>query len=379
MVKQESIDFKKLNQIFDIIKDYHFSVPSEAYSFLHKAFLKAFKNGWGRYEEFVNWWGLNNFQEQDYKKETLEDGTKVISLAERAYIAYSKSLLTKLAQEDFYDDKKNVIKDFLPFLDDVIDKHPEFEYTAYYKGQLLMASGSNTDEALSALIPFARKKDSQFWAWELLADAFPSEDKRKLGCLAKALSLNFPDNFTINTRQKMAEVLIDHYMYAEAKTEIEKILNVRNNKGWKIPNQLKEWQNQAWYESTEAKADNKDFYQSYLAEAEEVLYGDEPEYSVVVEFVNQDKKVLHFVHDQSFNGFFKYESKLDSPQIGDILKVRLKKIGNEGRYQLHTAQKVNDEENLPALKAFTGHISLKKSGEIGFVKDDQGDILYRQT
>ena len=39
--KTESTDFSKLDELFDIIREFHFTKPSEAYSFLFKAFYKS--------------------------------------------------------------------------------------------------------------------------------------------------------------------------------------------------------------------------------------------------------------------------------------------------------------------------------------------------
>ena len=42
--KQESVDYGKINELLDIIKEFHFTKPSEAYSFIYKAFHKGYQN-----------------------------------------------------------------------------------------------------------------------------------------------------------------------------------------------------------------------------------------------------------------------------------------------------------------------------------------------
>lgn len=40
----EPIDYSKINQIFDIIRDFHFTKPAESYSFLMNAFQNGYQN-----------------------------------------------------------------------------------------------------------------------------------------------------------------------------------------------------------------------------------------------------------------------------------------------------------------------------------------------
>src|SRR5690606_37036088 len=89
--KEEHVDYRKINDLFSIIRDFHFSEPSDAYSFLYKAFNKGYQN-WSDYVEFADWWGFENFRSEDYLKEEF-NGKKIMALAEQAYIAYSKKLL----------------------------------------------------------------------------------------------------------------------------------------------------------------------------------------------------------------------------------------------------------------------------------------------
>lgn len=90
--KQENIDFKKINEIFEIIKDFHFTKPSEGYSYLYKAFHTLNEN-WDKYLDFADWWDFENFRSEDYLNEEF-NGRQIMSIVERAYIAYAKNLLS---------------------------------------------------------------------------------------------------------------------------------------------------------------------------------------------------------------------------------------------------------------------------------------------
>ena len=43
--------------------------------------------------EFFEWWNIDNLMPEDYQPFKMYNGKKIMSLAEQAYIAYSKALL----------------------------------------------------------------------------------------------------------------------------------------------------------------------------------------------------------------------------------------------------------------------------------------------
>lgn len=371
LAKDEHVDYKSIDKIFELIKDFHFTKPSEGYSFLYKAFHKCYKS-WTNYISFADWWGFNNFSSMDFLYEEFE-GRRIMSIVEQAYIAYSNKLLLgeTVDVNGFLSSKsinKTKINEFLPKLDSIIEEHPEYQYPPYFKAKLLLAIGDEK-EVLSNFLPFAKKKRNNFWVWELLADTFQDEDERRLACLCKALSLKTPNEFLINTRQKFAELLLKEKKYQEAKTEIEKIISARSDNNWKIPQQLKEWSEQDWYKKIESKKDNSTFYRQYVNIAEEILFADIPEEIVVVEFVNENKSILNFIKDKSKYGFFKYAGMINKPEIGDVISVRFRGEGQDRFYKVLSIKKITDNTSCDALKEFSGKLKIWESANYGIVDD----------
>lgn len=367
----EHIDYSKINLLFENIKTFHFTKPSESYSFLYKAFHKCYKN-WTNYLQFAGWWGFDNFSSQDYLTEEFKE-KKIMSIVEQAYIAYSKKLLEGESKEveGFILPKaidKSKIKEFLPKLDFIIENHPEYQYPPYFKAKLLLALGDEK-EVLTNFIPFAKKKRNDFWVWELLADTFQPVDERKMACLCKALSLKTPNEFLINTRQKLAEILIKQNKFKEAKTEIEKILLARNNNNWKIPKQISEWTEQSWYKSNASQKDNFSLYKQYLKNAEEILFADIPEETVVIEFVNENKSIINFVKDKSKHGFFSYSGMIEKPKIGDLICVRFNGEGQDGFYKVLSIKNSSNDTVCNAIKDFQGNLKMREPASFGFVED----------
>src|SRR5690606_9879843 len=59
--KTEPVDYGKINQLFEIIREFHFTKPSEAYSFIYKAFHKGYQN-WSSYLNFADWWNFESLR-----------------------------------------------------------------------------------------------------------------------------------------------------------------------------------------------------------------------------------------------------------------------------------------------------------------------------
>ncbi len=374
----EPVDYSMVNQIFDIIKDFHFTKPGEGYSLLMKAFQKGSQN-WSRFIEFADWWGLGNFGEGDFQQEEYNN-RQMPALVDKVYGSYCKKLIEGNAVDAFgvvREVDKEKIQAFLPQLDLVIEKHPEYRYLSYYKAQMLMEMGSKED-ALVSFLPFAKQKQNDFWVWGLMAGIFKDDKELEFACYCKALSLKTPKEFLIKTREAFAKLLMERLLFAEAKSEIKSIISIREAKGWRVPNNILEWTESDWYKDAKEASNNKSLYEKHSEKAEKLLYKDLPEHLVIVEFVNQNRKILSFVRDKVLNGFFNYEGFIEQPKIGDILKVRLEAVGNEGFHRALTLETIKEgsEIELPSVKTVSGTIRIPDNKPFGFLDDVFIPIVY---
>ncbi len=369
--KESEVNNNKINELFEIIKEFHFTKSSEAYSFLYKSFHKGHKN-WTRYIEFADWWNFENFRPEDYLKEEFKD-KKIMSIAEQAFIAYSKKLLEGEPTEESLGNAQVIsrekIEAFLPKLDKVIEKHPEYQYPPYFKAKLMLALNRD-DNVLSTFLPFARQKRNDFWVWGLMAEIHSDDKDTQFACYCKALSLNTPEEFLVKMRQSFAALLIDRQMYNEAKTEIEKVLDTRAKQQWKTPKQIKQWTDQDWYKSAYPNNNNKELYTKHKGKAEAILYQDIPEKIIAVEFVNYDKKMIHFVINSQESGFFKYEGLLNNtPQVGDLYKVRLEEVDKNGFHRARTIKPAKSGQESEAIRTIEDSIYIPEGKDFGFVQD----------
>jgi hypothetical protein len=368
LLKNENTELHKYILPFEAVQSFHFSKPSDGYSFLFKAFHKALKDT-DIYIQFADWWDFKNFMPQDFQKDKLPNGKEVMSIAEQAYITYTKHLLPKQTQfgEMIFDKDKAIT--FLPVLSEIVENYPQFQYPAYFNAKLLLALGDK-DNLLDKLLPFVKKKRNDFWAWEILAEAFNNDPDKVFACYCKALSCNSPEEMLVSLRQKMAGLLIAKKLYNVAKTEIDLLVNARIEHGFKIPNEVGNWQTQEWFKNASSQKSNFGFYKECIPIAESLLFSDVPEETVIVEFVNSDKKILNFIASESNFGFFKYDRFFKDVKIGETLKVRFQGGSNEGMHQLYTAIKTNDEAfKKQFIKKVSGIVKIPSGKAFGFLED----------
>lgn len=368
LTREHPNDVQRPLALYAAVTAFPFPKPSDGYSILFKAFHKALKDT-DRYLAFADWWGLQHLRPQDFMQEKNSAGKSIMAVAEQAYITYAKQLLPRrLSTGEWVFDRQKA-EDFVPALQRMVDEHPEYQYPAYFLAKLLLALGTG-DNVLSVLLPFAKKKRNDFWVWEILAEAFSNDPDKNFACYCKALSCKSPPEMLIGVRQRMAAMMIGRQLYDEAKTEIEQLVSARSEKGYKIPAEITSWQQQPWYSSAKVKKSNIDFYQHYTAGAEAILFSDVPEEMVIVEFVNTERKILHFIASESKFGFFKYDRFFREVNIGDTLRVRFQDGANEGLYQVYTAEKQPDktmQEHF--LKEVNEPIHITAGKAFGFVAD----------
>jgi len=368
LAKVKPIPVQKIHQVLEATQNFHFTKPSDGYSFLLKAFHKGLKDS-GYYLEFIDWWGLENLSFQDYQKEKLPNGKEIMALAEQTYIAYAKHLLPKRDMHGNLFFNREKVEEFLPKLEVLAENHRTYQYPAYFQAKLLLASGDN-ENVLSALIPFARKKQNDFWVWDVLAEAVEAEPEKAFSCLCRSLACNSPEEMLVGVRQKMADALIHRKLFNEAKTEIESILKVKEANAHRIPNVITQWVSQSWYAEAQNLKSNKSFYKEHSQLSEEILFADTPEELVFVEFVNSDKSILNFIASEQQFGYFKYDRFIKKVLFGDVLSIRFSGGAKGGRYNVLTCKRTTDQAFKSQFQKETeGLVRIKGGSSFGFLED----------
>lgn len=376
--------FNAVKLIFDTIKSLKLE-PSKGHSFLLKSLHNAFKelpsdgkfnadnfvDNSKSYLEVFQWAGFDNFLEEDFEPFEV-NGRKIMSFVEQVVIGYAKVLLKgeRLQDGGVLSAKINVEKTelFLSLLNKVINTHPEYQYTLYYKSKLLLAL-NRLDDAKKSLIPFVKMKKNDFWVWELLGEAYPDDIDLQTSCLCKALTLNTKESFLVKTHQKLADLLLSKELYREASVEVVNSITIRKKNDWKINNELIKYTHQDWFMKEVNIKANKSFYIEQSLLAEEVLYNNHKEVVITIDFVNTNKKMVNFIKDKNTTGFFSYKHLKMNPKIGGIYKARLNPIGDEGFYKVLTFKR-SPNSGSEAIKNVSGNLRIAVNRDFGFINDD---------
>ena len=256
----------RLSSLFSKLRDFRFE-SSKGYSFLLQCFIKM--DNWQEMADFIDWWNLDNLTQEDYTPFKTDTGKSIMSVAEQAFIAKSKALLS-------LNDHAR-IEAFLPQMNELMEHHPEMTYPGYFYGKLLLSLGSNTDDALKAIVPFARRKASEFWVWQLLSDVFMHDQEKQLACLLRAVNCRTKESFLGKVRIKLAAFYIQRNQYDYAKYQIDKITQCYHQQGWHIPYEVDCWIHQSWINTatpnSKAPIDYMAITKSILCEDSKVVKG----------------------------------------------------------------------------------------------------------
>ena len=348
----------KLSAIFSLLKEYNFS-PSKGYSYLLQNHLK-FVDFWDEIVDFFEWWNLDNLTQEDYTPFENQRGQKMMTLAERAFIANSKALLK---QNDL-----GRIEEFLPKLDALMTAHPEMTYPGYFYGKLLLSLGDNEDEALKVVIPFARKKSSEFWVWQLLSDVFAHDQEKQLACLLRAVNCKTKETFLGKVRIKLADYYIKHQQYDKARFHIDKVTQCYLQEGWKLPNEIDYWMHEPWLNTT---TPNGDAGMDYKTITDAILCEGTEEAIAIVTYFDPNSKRVSMIYGWQKRLSQKLRTKVGP---GAVLKINYI-LEADGKPKVLNAVRGTFSNDLQYAKVVQGTISKRDDKPFAFLKTRTKDYF----
>lgn len=331
---------------------------SLVYKLLLQEFIKLPPTFWDNRQlsSYLEFLGLfETLEKDDYEKQEYE-GQKIISLAERLHIGYSKALIREKAP------KEKVEKYLLEVVEPKLEAHKGMLYVPFFKAKLLLEIGDR-EEGMQAFLPFARRKQGEFWVWQVFAEFYQNDPKLYLSCLCKALSFKVKPEFLSNIKERLIAQLIGMGEFDWAKTELLLLVKLREQQSWGLRSSHREMLSSTWLASAK-EISLKDRYHSYLGPAEQLLGSSASQKSnqvllILVDYVNKEKNVINFVTADKKKGFGKFEPL---PEVGEIYSLKGKSSG-DGFYKIESLQRAEDSEQT------MGHL---KKEVIGKLRKNQG-------
>ncbi len=355
-----------INYVSELLKHYFsfaLDKPSLLHSLILEQVLKIDEKHLKRFDLFTfykSWQIPSDFREEDYKPNEYE-GRVLMSLSEKAYYSYIKTLINKKDKE--------LINSFLPHLDDIISKHLEYNWLPYFKGKLLIATSSDIEIIKQTLFPFIRQKSNEFWAWSLLSEIYKDDDECAISFLCKALTCNSKDEFLVKVRQTLANLLIKKSLFAQAKCEINKIIETKKANDQQVPYEIQSFTSEKWYNETELMQNNSKFYSNNSEIAEDLVYEDLAKKHVgIIEFINKEKGIAYFLIDKQIKGNFKLKRFKLRFRVADIYEFKIQEQDgeNEKFYKVLSIKETTNKTNPEMIREFNGTLNLNGKN-FGFI------------
>jgi hypothetical protein len=302
---------------------------------------------------------FNSLESDDFEPANL-NGKTIPSLAERLFISYSKALIREKAPKD-------KIADFITgIVESKLEQFPHMIYVPYFKAKLLLQTG-NPEEGMIAFLPFARKKQREFWVWQVLAECHEENPEIFLACLCKALTCKTKPEFLSGIKDRIIPALIQLEEFDWAKTELDSLLALRQKNNWGIRSAHREWVNQSWYQLA-ISISLSEKYSTLISQAERLLQNQlKPNQSilVVITQINPTKNVFSFATNDLKYGFTSYPEQ--SPILGEVYE--LNGHFSDAYFHLSSMTQSNTRRNelTQVRKEVFGKLTIPKGKDFGFV------------
>ena len=354
-------DVEKMNRVFQSIKQFSFKA-SEGYSFLLRSSLDF--EDWDQLLDFIEWWNLDNLLKEDYEKFETENGKKIMSLAERAYLAYSKAILN-------LDDKEKIVS-FLPKLQNLMEEHPEMVFLGYYCGKMMIALDASQQETIQHVMPFVREKKMETWVWHMLSEIYDDADIQ-LACLLRASHCKAPDFYKGKVRTALASMYKAKNDLPRAKYQLSKIVKCYQEQGWNLPKEAWEMLREPWVKTT--SADESDPI-DYISITDEILVDGLPESFAVVTYVDNKRGRMSVVYGYKKQDMVRLPEEREGIRKGTVMKIRYSENG-EGKIKISQAAIV---QTLPAemqryCKKMSGVVRKNIGNVFAFLHTNVTDVF----
>ena len=319
--------------------------------------------GWDNLVAFVEWWKIDNLLPEDYQKYRTDKGREIISTAESVAIAYSKALL-KL-------NDKQKIKDFVPFLEGLLQEHKDMMYPGYYCAKLMLALSADKEQMLDRLSDFIRAKRSEFWLWQFVSEMYSDDELMWLACLLRASHCKAAEKFLGKVRLELANYYITKQDFPRAKYQLAKIVECRRTEGWSLSAEVINHVMSSWYGACEA--DSSDPI-DYRVPTNNILCIGANESIAVVTNADCNTKRAYIVYAKEKTTAVKFKEVGFTPKQGDLLKLKWVENGGKG-IKVLAAEKVDvaSFESVSYIKKINGKVLRGEGQNFAFVRAEGGN------
>lgn len=326
--------------------------------------------------------GFEWFDNFDHQSKTVDNDNKSMgrpqTLADKILTYHAKKLSVsnnnlRLAQTE----------KFIDILSITISDHPEYEWLPYNKLKLLIKIGK-IQEAFIEGTTFARTKSQEFWVWDTLSELTSGDDK--FNCLCASILCKSPDEMIVKVQMKIIPYLLDRNFYPEAKYVLDKLIDVRLQKRWRVDSSILDLRKEGWYKVT-TPASNLNELIIYADKAKALIYQTLPFTNVIISYINNEKGVINFNYYETTDlgenlreGYFYVDSIDQAFEFKLYQELSIKILEDKKRknlFKIFEIEKTNPEIKSKFIHHFNG--VFEKVKEFGFIRDSFAEIFVNPS
>jgi hypothetical protein len=307
---------------------------------------------------FIEWWGLDNLLSEDYQETKGKNDRHFSSLAEMAYIRYAKAIL---ALND-----TTRIETFIPKIGTLAEAHPTMYYASYYYAKLLLAIGNGSQQTVTTVLPFIRKKQNDFWVWAFLAEFYNDPDTQLACYLRASHTPSAKEMFLCKTHTHLISLYLSREEYSRAKYHLDRATKCYLSNGWRMPSELERYTHEAWVNNTVSDAsdgiDYKPITDNILAQGSQVALA-------TVTYVDTQSKRAVIVYGIKLQAMVKWSQLRTSVTEGMLLKIHYIATDNQRINIVSTA--VADKSSLvdcSYIRVIQGVVAKRPDKDFAFIK-----------
>lgn len=334
------------------------SGPDLLHSRIAQQALTLAKAGHIKIVPLARMWDLHSFRREDHER-FRTDGAKTLP-------ALSESLVNLVAKEAAASGTDADVEFVLPHVERISEKFPDNQWLKMNRVKLLRRLGRD-DDARSLAVEFVRAKSREFWAWDLLGDLMEDEVTR-LSCYAKALTCSSDDAFTSKVRLKFAEGIAGQHP-GEARTEINRVIEASRAAGNRVPVKAEELTHSGWFIRAEPRQIPFSFYESWSEPADEYLLAQLPKRLAVIDHVNHERKLFHFIVDKGVDGVAPFKTFGNAPKEGQVVLVRVDTVKGPDGAKTNLLSIEQSDEPIPGHLGKNFNAEVRVSNGMGFLPD----------
>lgn len=352
----------KFMTVFEALKKLNYLKPSQEHSLVLKFFLKR-SDHYNLFDEFTQWWNVDNLRPDDFQPETWKEITYP-ALAETLYSQTARQYLRRLADGGNNNEAlADQISTFIIHLREIFGKYPHFKFLPYYIAKLQLALG-RSKEAGETFLPFARKNTFHFWVWDFLGELFKEYTEKHIVLLCRAALCKAEEEKLSGIFTKLIAAFEAQKMYGEAHAQLLKVVEIRKKNNWKIPPGLAAKLQNPIITSAAPVQSLLPTYKKLAKEADAVLFQNTITKAAVITGFLPDRKTIFFVTEKPETGKCKKNiAFLKNPKPGMLVDI----VFDNATPVKVTLSEVSEIPSL--VKTVSGKLIIVGDGKFGLVKD----------